>query len=169
MSNQLETGLLTSGKYVWLPHLILQRGLGVKDLRDVNFTATLNQAATKEVKMWQPKENKPNLLTQVQGLTGPNRKGNESLIDDKRGQDAFFYKGARPSHIMSQEIKDGQIIDTYERGEMHFFTYKGYATFLFQDEFALIEEVLPLIQEITIHTTSGLSPLFKVQAVLKKD
>lgn len=159
--------ILTNGSYVWMPHLILQRGLGVHNLNDVNFKVTLPQPARKPVKLWAPKEDKPKLMTQIQGLTGPNRRGNEHLIDNNRGQ--FFDKGTRPDYLISEEVIDGQIVPVYERGEPIYFKYKGYATFLFQEEYDLIKEVLLKIQEITIHTTNGLSPLFTVLAVLKED
>lgn len=158
-------GTLTYNKVIWLPHLILQRSLGVKDLRAVNFNKTLVQPSFAELEAWQPKENKPD----------PSRVLSSGMddLDNERGQ--FFDNGARePSLIVGGEISIGEDgLPVQElipvRGEAVFFKYKGYDTFLFQEEYDLISEVLPLIREITIQTTNGLSPLFKVLAVLQKD
>ena len=159
------SGTITYNKVIWFPHLILQRSLGVHDLSNVNFSKTLVQPSFSELEAWQPKENKPNFSKVSTG-------GYDDL-DNKRGQ--LFDKGTRePFLVVGGNITiDENGLSIQElipvRGEAVFFKYKGYDTFLFQEEYDLISEVLPLIREITIQTTNGLSPLFKVLAVLQKD
>ena len=147
------TGTLTYNKTIWFPHLIIQRALGVRDLREVNFRKNLVQPSFGQVEAWQPKEDKPDLLTTVQALDDP------SLLDNERG--VFLDRGFRSPDLIEN--------DEPVRGQPVFFDYKGYATFLFQEEYDLISEILPLIREISIHTTDGLSPLFQVLAVVQKD
>jgi hypothetical protein len=161
-------GTITSGKAVWLPHLIQQRGLGVKDLRNVNFKATLVQYQFGEAKAWQPKEDKPNLLVETQALDL-----DDPRLDNERGQ--ILDKGARNPELTEasepyQDEAGKWVVDIIPvRGESVFFKYKGYSTFLFQEEYDLISHILPNIQEITINTTMGLSPLFQILAVVKED
>lgn len=158
-------GTLTYNKTIWFPHLILQRALGVQDLRDVNFRATLVQPSFGQLEAWQPKEDKPNLMKVTTS-------GSDNL--DNEGQ-YFKDRGARnPELVVGGEItedEDGQPVQELipVRGEAVFFEYKGYSTFLFQEEYDLISEILPFIREITINTTDGLSPLFQILAVVEKD
>ena len=152
-------------KVTWLPQLILQRGLGVKDLRNVNFSSTLVQPAFAELQAWQPKENKPDLgRVSRSGFHDLDNQRGQNL--DKGSREPFLVVGGTIS-IDESGLQVQELIPV--RGEPVLFKYKGYDTFLFQEEYDLISEVLPLIREITIQTTNGLSPLFKVLAVLQKD
>lgn len=171
-----------NNKSIWLPHLILQRNLGVKDLSKANFEATLIEHSLGGLpKTWQPKLDGPNLQDQVQSLTGPNLTDKtinqlDTVRDRlKRGVHAsqLLDRGARPV-----ELVDGIFLDDKKtnqsllksvplRGEPVYFELLGYKTFLFETEYALIKDVVKKVEEITIQVTYGLSPLFKIFAKLK--
>lgn len=154
-------------KTIWFPHLILQRNLGVKDLRQVNFKVTLPHPNYGDVEAWQPNREKPSVFDVQQAIDDPELLDrNRFYSHDRNAREPFLTYGSEPYQNESGEwVQD--ILPV--RGQEVFFEYKGYSTFLFQAEYDLISDILPFIQEITINTTDGLSPLFQVLAVLKKD
>jgi hypothetical protein len=155
-------GILMSNKAVWLPHLIQQRKdkLAIKDLRDVNFTASLLQPSFGELEAWVEKEDKANLAVETQAL--PYDDLRIDRIEDRGGYK--FDRGSREPHLIQNDDEGNQI---FVRGEPVFFVLKGFNTFLFQEEYDLIKEVLDRIEQINIHVTYTLSPLFQVKCVLK--